>query len=286
HAPHRFTQGGVEFAVIAAPGAEGEDNLLVWLPKQRALFSGDFFGPLFPMLPNLFTLRGEKFRHPIDYLASLDQVIALAPDIILPSHFDPRTEDLQRDLLLMRNATAYVHDQTVAGMNAGKSLWQLMREVQLPPDLAISEGHGKVSWNVRSIWEYYSTWFRFESTTELYPVPVHSLYSELAALAGGADGLTSLAQEKLDAAQSVGSDAGNKASNSASNKESNIVQALHLVEIALSANADYQPALALRLAALQALLQQAENTSGNYSEIGWLNSRIAATRKQLDDHAP
>ena len=153
-------------------GAEGDDNLVLWLPEQRLLFSGDFFGPLFPMVPNLFTLRGEKFRDPLAYVRSLDRLIALEPEMVLPSHFDPvsGSERVRQDMQRMRDATQFIHDQTVAGMNRGDSLWQLMRDIQLPPGLALSQGHGKVSWNVRSIWEHYSTWFHFESTTELYPL--------------------------------------------------------------------------------------------------------------------
>ena len=260
---HRFTLGGVEFEALPAPGAEGEDNLVLWLPQQKALFSGDFFGPLFPMLPNLFTLRGEKFRDPLAYIASLDQLIALRPQIILPSHFDPVVgeERLAADMQAMRDATAYIHDATVAGMNAGKSLWELMREMQLPPELALSQGHGKLSWNVRSIWEHYSTWFHFDATTELYPTQVRELYPELAALSGGAGPLVNKARERLNERQPEA--------------------ALHFIEIALAAEPDNKEALRSRLEALRQLLRGAFAEGGNHSETGWLKSRIRATEEAL-----
>ena len=47
------------------------------------------------------------------------------------------------------------HDQTVAGMNAGKDVYTLMREITLPPELDVGQGYGKVSWSVRAIWENY-----------------------------------------------------------------------------------------------------------------------------------
>lgn len=261
---YRFTLGGVTFVVIAAPGAEGDDNIVLWLPQQKTLFSGDFFGPLFPMLPNLFTLRGEKFRDPLGYIKSLNRLIELKPEIIFPSHFEPKkgTESLGRDMTLMRDATQYIHDETINGMNAGKSVWQLMQDIQLPEHLTLSQGHGKVSWNVRSIWEYYSTWFKFESTTELYPVPVRTLYPELAILAGGAAALSQQAQVKL--------------------KQKQPEQALHLVEIALAETANYRPALQVRLQALQSMLDRAWKTGSNFSETGWLQSRIKVTQSQLE----
>ena len=56
-------------------------------------------------------------------------------------------------------------------MNAGTDLWTLMGQVTLPPELDIPQGHGKVPWIVRAIWEEHVGWFRYESTTELYDVP-------------------------------------------------------------------------------------------------------------------
>ncbi len=259
-----FTLGGVRFEAIAAAGAEGDDNLVLWLPERRLLFSGDFFGPLFPMVPNLFTLRGEKFRDPLAYVRSLDRLIALGPEMVLPSHFDPISgaERVRQDMQRMRDATQFIHDQTVAGMNRGDSLWQLMRDVQLPPELALSQGHGKVSWNVRSIWEHYSTWFHFESTTELYPVQIRELYPDLAALAGGPEPLAAKARQSLQTGE--------------------LEAALHWVELGLASQPDHPELLQARLDALKQLLDRAYQQGSNYSETGWLKSRIDATEAALD----
>ena len=265
---YAFTVGGVRFEAIAAAGAEGEDNLVLWLPEKRALFSGDFFGPLFPMVPNLFTLRGEKFRDPLAYVRSLDRLIGLEPEIVLPSHFDPipGSERIRQDMRKMRDATQYMHDRTVAGMNEGRSLWQLMREVRLPPELALSEGHGKVSWNVRSIWEHYSTWFHFESTTELYPLRIRELYPDIADLAGGPEPIAARAKWHLEAGEPE--------------------SALHWTELGLAAQPNHAALLNARLSALNQLLDRAYEQGGNYSETGWLKSRIEATRATLDAAGP
>ena len=260
---YEFELGGVQFQVIPTPGAEGDDNLVMWVPEQKALFTGDVFGPLFPMVPNLFTLRGERFRDPVAYINSLDTMVDLKPEIILPSHFDPLTDaaQLQSDLLKMREVTRYIHDATIAGMNAGKTLWQLMDEVQLPDEINISQGHGKVSWNVRSIWEYYSTWFHFESTTELYTTPVRQLYPELAELAGGTEPLMVKAEEQVSSNQPV--------------------KALHYIEMVLASEPNHKSAYQLRLQALKQLLAHAYENGSNFSETGWLKARIATTEKDI-----
>lgn len=258
---YKFEQGGVQFEVLSTPGAEGADNISLWLPQEKMLFTGDFFGPLFPQFPNIFTMRGEKVRKPIEYIRSLDKLLALNAEVVVPSHHDPirGADQINAALTKMRDAVQYVHDETVAGMNAGKSVWQLMDEVQLPAHLELTQEHGKTSWAVRSIWEYYATWFHFDSTTELYSVSPRSMYGELAELAG-VDRVLAKAQAYFE--------------------QEDYVRALHMLEYALGAEQDNQPALELRLATLEAMLAKAI-TSGNSYEKDWLRSRVKITRQEL-----
>jgi alkyl sulfatase BDS1-like metallo-beta-lactamase superfamily hydrolase len=82
-------------------------------------------------------------------------------------------------MVRIRDAVQFVHDETVSGMNAGKTVEQLMKEIRLPAHLQLSQTHGKVSWAVRSIWEYYATWFHFERTSELYATPLTAIQEDL-----------------------------------------------------------------------------------------------------------
>jgi alkyl sulfatase BDS1-like metallo-beta-lactamase superfamily hydrolase len=84
-------------------------------------------------------------------------------------------------------------------MNAGVDLWTLMRTVKLPEELGIPQGHGKVPWIVRAIWEEHLGWFRYEATTELYDVPAQAMFPELIEMAGGAEPLLKRAAEHLAA---------------------------------------------------------------------------------------
>ena len=260
--PYKFEQGGVKFEILALPGAEGADNLLLWLPEKKILFSGDFFGPLFPQFPNIFTMRGEKIRKPVEYINSLDEVIALDPDMIVPSHKDPITDKavISSGLIKMRDAVRYVHDRTIEGMNAGKTVEQLMEEVSLPPELALTQEHGKVSWAVKSIWEYYATWFHFDRTTELYHVPQSEVYGDIVG-AAGADPLIKMAKDYLIKEQPL--------------------HALHLIDIVLGQDGANKQALEVRKNALQILLDRAESGSKNSYEIYWLNYRIRHTEEKL-----
>ena len=248
-------QGGTVMEVLPTPGAEGADNLTLWLPEEKIFFSGDFFGPNFPQFPNVFTMRGEKIRKPIEYITSLNQVIALEPEMIVPSHQDPIVgkEQIKADLIKMRDAVQYVHDRTMEGMNAGKTVYQLMEEISLPPELKMTEIHGRVSWAVKSIWEYYATWFHWDSTAELYHVPRTALYPEIVELAG-ADAL-------VDAAEAHLADGRN-------------IEAIHLLEIVHEADPNHARGLAAHKRALTNMRDEAIATTNNTYEIDWLSYRL------------
>jgi len=255
-----FELGGVRFEVLHTPGAEGRDSISVWLPQQKILFTGDFFGPLFPMWPNLYTIRGEMLRFSMPYIHSLERVIALEPEILVPSHFEPIVgrERIRADLVRTRDAVRYVHDAVVEGMNGGKDVYTLMNEISLPPELELSEGHGKVSWGVRAIWEGYTGWFH-ESTVDLYAVPAKAVHPEVVEMAGGATAIAARARARVEAGEPV--------------------ESLHLVEMALAADPHNRAALEARLAALELLLVRSGDV--NHSEVYWLRHRIEATRKEL-----
>jgi len=250
-------QGGTVMEVLPTPGAEGADNLTLWLPKEKILFSGDFFGPNFPQFPNVFTMRGEKVRRPIEYIQSLNQVIALEPEMIVPSHQDPIVgkAQIKADLIKMRGAVQYVHDRTMEGMNAGKTVYELMEEIALPPELKMTEIHGRVSWAVRSIWEYYATWFHWDSTAELYHVPRTALFPEIAALAG-VDALVDAAEAHLAAGRTI--------------------EAIHLLEIVEVAEPSHARGLAAHRKALTTMRDEAIATTNNTYEIDWLSYRLRA----------
>ena len=207
-------------------------------------------------------MRGEKVRKPMEYVKSLEFLLPLGAETVVPSHHSPShgAAQIGADMQRIRDAVRYVHDETVSGMNAGKSVYQLMREIRLPPELELVQNHGKVDWAVRSIWDYYMTWFHFDSTTELYPVPASEVYADLAA-AAGSDSLLLLARSYLEEAQPV--------------------KSLHVLEVLLAGQSDNDEALALRAEALAMLLQSAREGYGNDYEIFWLQARLADTAARL-----
>jgi alkyl sulfatase BDS1-like metallo-beta-lactamase superfamily hydrolase len=90
--------------------------------------------------------------------------------------------EITKRLTRYRDAIQYVHDETVKGMNAGKDVWTLMREIKLPPALDIGESYGKLSWSVRGIYEGYVGWFDLNPAT-MYETPAAAVYPDVVKLA-------------------------------------------------------------------------------------------------------
>jgi len=257
----QFELGGRRFVLLSTPGGETIDSLTVWLPEERVAFIGNLLGPVFMSMPFLCTLRGDKPRSVLRYLDSLDTVRKLGAQILITGHGDPirGAARIRADLDKLHEAVAYVDGATIAGMNAGKDVHTLMREIKLPEALKIGEFHGKVSWAVRTIWEEYSGWFHYDSTTSLYGVPRSSIDADLAELSGGAAALAARARAYLGRDQPL--------------------PALHLLEVALGAEPSNREALSAKKSALQALLTASGGT--NLSEVMWLRSEIAAIEAAL-----
>jgi alkyl sulfatase BDS1-like metallo-beta-lactamase superfamily hydrolase len=257
---YEFTLGGVQFQLFSTPG-ETPDHLTVWIPQYKAAFIGDNYSgigiPEPNSFPNLYAIRGTKPRWALDWIKSLDTVLALKPEIVLNGHGDPivGNAEVTRRLKRYRDAIQYVHDETVKGMNAGKDVFTLMQEIKLPASYDLNEAFGKVSWSVRGIYDGYAGFYDMNPST-MFELSPSSIYPDLVKLAG-ADAVVKLAQEKVAAGKPV--------------------EALHLTDVVLSADPKNSDALNARIKALELLRDKSEN----YVETGWLEYGIDKAKLQL-----
>lgn len=255
---YTFSLGGLDVELIAVPGAETNDSLIVWLPQHKICLTGNLFGCPFGHFPNLVTIRGDRYRDALTVAAAVQVVKDLGAETILYGHHQPvlGKDVIATELQVLRDAILYVHDETVKGMNAGADLNALMAGIRLPPELEVGEGYGKVSWSVRAIWENYAGWFKHESTTELYAPPRSVINSDLIELAGGPQEIIARAQEKI------------------ANKQ--YVEALHLLDIVLPAHRQLPQAVSASIAAHKGLLGE----SDNFWLSSWLKNQIKLLQAQ------
>jgi alkyl sulfatase BDS1-like metallo-beta-lactamase superfamily hydrolase len=256
---YEFELGGVKFEIFHTPG-ETPDALTVWIPQYKAAFVGDNF---YDSFPNMYTLRGTQPRSPLDYIASLDKVLSLKPELVLPSHGLPIQghDKVVERLTKYRNAIQYVHDETVKGMNDGKDVFTLMREIKLPAELDLGEDYGKVSWSVRGIYDGYVGWFDLNPAS-MYASPPTAADADLVQLAGGPAVVAAKSREV-----SEGGDA---------------VRGLRLADAALANEPTNREALEAKLFALQTL----QSKTRNGLEHAWLGHGLRTTQKQLEAVSP
>ncbi len=261
---HELALGELRMELIWTPGGETTDSMVIWLPQHGICFTGNLFSALFGHFPNLVTVRGDRYREALRFIESLETVLALGPELLLTGHHGPVAgkETIREELTRLRDAVRYVHDQTVRGMNLGKDVHTLMQEIQLPPELEVGQGYGKVSWSVRAIWENYAGWFHHRSTTELFAVPAQSVHADLVDLAGGAEPVAARASERLASGQPL--------------------HAIHLAEAALDASPSNRAALAVMIRAHE----QLEGESENFWLTQWLRKQLADLRSAFEASTP
>lgn len=247
-----LTVGRRQLILRATPGGETTDSLVVWLPDDEVCLCGNVFGALFGHIPNLVTMRGDRYRDALTVIESIETVRELQPAVLLTGHFGPITgkQRIHDELTRLRDAVAFIHDQTVAGMNAGKDVYTLMREVTLPPELDVGDGYGMVRWNVRAVWENYAGWFHHRSTTELYPVAPDHISADLLEIAG-ADAIVGRARKALG--------------------DGDAMRAISLAEIVHDVEPHNEGARHVLITAHEHLLTQ----SSNFWEAAWLRKQIA-----------
>jgi uncharacterized sulfatase len=191
---------GIELEFYLAPG-ETDDALFVWLPNERVLFAGDNF---YSSFPNLYAIRGTAYRDVLKWSESVAKMAAFEPDSVVPGHTLPILDKAVATTALNNYSEAIrsIYDQTVAGINAGKSPNQIAHEVSLPAHLKdkpyLIEFYGTVPHSVRAIYAGLLGWFDGNPTT-LNPLAPKAKAQKMAELAGGTAALTEQMQAALAA---------------------------------------------------------------------------------------
>jgi glyoxylase-like metal-dependent hydrolase (beta-lactamase superfamily II) len=101
HGPERFTMGGVEFVLQPVGPAHTPEDLVVYLPQQRVLFSGDLvFRGRIPFV-GLADSAG--------WIESLDRLLGFETERIVPGH-GPVSDGAREDLKLTRDYLQHLRD--------------------------------------------------------------------------------------------------------------------------------------------------------------------------------
>jgi len=160
----------------------------VWLPDQRVLMAGDDFYQAFP---NLAPIRGTRLRSPENWMASLEKMIDLDAEHLVPGHMRPiaGAKHVRAALTAYRDGIRTVYEQTIEGIRQGLRPDELVQRIKLPPHLAgnpyLQEYYGGVAWTVRGIYADYVGWFD-GNATNMFPLPEKERAARIIDMSGGA----------------------------------------------------------------------------------------------------
>ncbi|OWF47150.1 alkyl/aryl-sulfatase BDS1-like [Mizuhopecten yessoensis] len=186
----RATIAGLEVTIMHIPG-ETNDQIGVWVPSWRMMMSAD---DIYKAYPNIYTIRGAPARDPVDWYTSVQRIIDLKPEYLVPSHTRPVTgnENINAILVPYRDGIQYIHDQALRFINKGYVPDDVVKYVTLPKKLAmhpyLREFYGTVNWSVKGVFQLYLGWFSGDPV-DLFPLSSSDKAKRMASMAGGINGL-------------------------------------------------------------------------------------------------
>ena len=193
-----ISAGGVSIQVSHNPG-ETDDQIMTWFEPDRVVFTGD---NMYRSWPNLYAIRGTQYRDVRDWCESIDRIRGMQADHLVLGHTVPVSGTIEVDeaLDVYSRGLWHIYNETIAGMNAGKTPDELAHEVTLPADLAdhplLGEYYGNVSWSVRAIFSGILGWFD-GNPSAMNPLHPADRAAKVAELAGGVEVLFARAEAAL-----------------------------------------------------------------------------------------
>jgi alkyl sulfatase BDS1-like metallo-beta-lactamase superfamily hydrolase len=194
-AQHRLEIGGVEVLLHHDKG-ETDDSVWAWLPERKAIYTGDLFIWAAPNCGN----PQKAQRYPREWAAALRKMAKLAPASLFPGHGPPilGADRVARALSESAELLETICEQTLAMMNAGATLDDVIHAVKLPEELLarpyLRPIYDDPMFIVRTLWRQYGGWYD-GNPAHLKPSRDVHLARALAAAAGGARHLAERAEE-------------------------------------------------------------------------------------------
>jgi alkyl sulfatase BDS1-like metallo-beta-lactamase superfamily hydrolase len=155
-----FSIDGVTLLFLWTP-SDTDDTIAIYLPQRKVLVSN----LIWPAFFNVHTLRGDRFRDPQTILPGLRRVMALDAEANAGVHGAPimGREAVRRAATAWHDGLQFVYDQTVRGINRGRSPDDLAREVKLPASIAgvpaVREFYGELPFHVRQVYSGLLGWW-------------------------------------------------------------------------------------------------------------------------------
>jgi alkyl sulfatase BDS1-like metallo-beta-lactamase superfamily hydrolase len=180
-----FKRGSLSFELHHGRG-ETDDHTWTWIPERKILTPGDLFIYAVPNAGNPQKVQ----RYVSDWADALDEMAGHGAELMLPGHGLPivGADRVHEALTTTAKLLRTIEEQTLALMNRGLSLDQVLHGVKLPAELMqkpyLRPVYDDPRFLIRMVWRRYGGWWDGEYDN-LLPAPKAEQGAEWVALAGG-----------------------------------------------------------------------------------------------------
>ena len=155
---------GIRLVLIPSPG-DLKDNMMIWLPKEKVLFTGDVLGGVFPYIA---TARFEIEREPIDFIESIDRSLALNPEKLVSGHGRVLFgEEVDEVLQSTRDVIQFMINQMDRLVNKGLTVDEIITELKIPENLAkhpdLQTHYHRLEWIIKQMFIKRAGFFNTEN---------------------------------------------------------------------------------------------------------------------------
>lgn len=143
---------GLDVHVALAP-SDADDSVTFWFPSLGLAVNN----LVWPVLFNVFAIRGEEYRDPRVMLAGLEHLLSLHAEHLAGAHGPPinGASEIHRRVTKYRDSLQFLWDQSVRGINRGLTGTELAEAIRLPglydDDYLTTQFYGVVEHHVRQI---------------------------------------------------------------------------------------------------------------------------------------
>jgi len=190
---------GVKMQFFTRYGSDDKVHTTVWLPEREILLTT----MLWSSPPQLYSVRGDVFRDPREWIEGLKQNRDLQPEVLISAATRPIVgkEVIQKTLEGYLDGTSFVLDQSLRGILGGKGPNELRHLVTFPDYLNETpnnlQNYGEISSYSPAIHYQCVGWYDNDAAN-LKPVAPWDEADRIVPLMGGRDAVLAAAAEAME----------------------------------------------------------------------------------------
>lgn len=189
---------GLTVEVTHAP-SDADDSVTYWFSSLGVAVHN----LVWPVLFNIFAIRGEEYRDPQILIRGVDHLLSLQAEHLVATHGPPMSgaASITERVTKYRDALAFIWDQTVRLTNRGHTSSDIGHLVSLPvecdDDFMTSERYGVTEHHARQIRHGLFGWFDGDES-QLFPLPSDERSRRMITGFGGRDQVRTLVREAIN----------------------------------------------------------------------------------------